>query len=203
MWKYHETKNMKELLRQYKTSLKDTRKMLSKIKKQISLLEQIYTDTELSKVDRIKAKGKLEPLYMDKKVVSSWVQNLSYCIEWMETGRRPGNRRGAERLAAYQKEIPFENYWIQQKRDKSTIDYYDSISTTDEEPDALSTEEKEYLTNKILSSLTERQKTMLTLSANGYTHSEIAELLSVSKGTVDVTIARAKVKIEDDGWFMP
>ena len=38
--------------------------------------------------------------------VRAMIRDCDYILEWMETGRRPGNKRGVERLAAYQREIP-------------------------------------------------------------------------------------------------
>jgi positive control factor len=43
----------------------------------------------------------------DKKVIAGMIFDLEFAIEWMETGRRPGNRRGIERRAAYQCEKIF------------------------------------------------------------------------------------------------
>ncbi|MCQ6512965.1 hypothetical protein NPN18_24675, partial [Vibrio parahaemolyticus] len=44
----------------------------------------------------------------DKEVIRGMISDLEFAIEWMETGRRPGNRRGIERIAAYQREKPFD-----------------------------------------------------------------------------------------------
>jgi DNA-directed RNA polymerase specialized sigma subunit len=41
-----------------------------------------------------------------KIMLTDMISDVNYSIEWMHTGRRPGNKRGIERLAAYQRETP-------------------------------------------------------------------------------------------------
>ncbi|WP_158301769.1 sigma factor-like helix-turn-helix DNA-binding protein [Paenibacillus mesophilus] len=41
----------------------------------------------------------------DRGLLSSMIGDCDYAIEWLQTGRRPGNRRGIERYAAYQREV--------------------------------------------------------------------------------------------------
>lgn len=200
MIEYQESQEIEQLLNQYRESLKETRLLLRKISRKIEPLDEIIKDRHSLKLEKLAAKENMESLLIDRSIVKSWEQNLLYCIEWMETGRRPGNRRGAERLSAYQREKPFENYWIQRRIDKRSLEEIDSVIIDDElNP---SKKEKEAIVKEMTANLSEKQKTMLTLSSNGYSHSEIAKLLKVKKGTVDVTIARAKSKIEDEGWFM-
>lgn len=40
----------------------------------------------------------------DIKILTDMISDISYSLEWMKKARRPGNRRGIERLAAYQRE---------------------------------------------------------------------------------------------------
>lgn len=38
------------------------------------------------------------------KIYSEMISDLEFALEWMQTVRRPGNRRGIDRRAAYQRE---------------------------------------------------------------------------------------------------
>lgn len=40
----------------------------------------------------------------DVKILTDMISDITYSLEWMKKARRPGNRRGVERLAAYQRE---------------------------------------------------------------------------------------------------
>ncbi len=40
----------------------------------------------------------------DVKILTDMISDISYSLEWMKKARRPGNCRGVERLAAYQRE---------------------------------------------------------------------------------------------------
>lgn len=40
----------------------------------------------------------------DKKVISGMVSDCEFAIEWLSTGRRPGNKRGIERRAGYERD---------------------------------------------------------------------------------------------------
>lgn len=40
----------------------------------------------------------------DIKILTDMISDIPYSLEWMKKARRPGNRRGIQRLAAYQRE---------------------------------------------------------------------------------------------------
>lgn len=193
---------LKKLLSEYKKTRRETKKILENLKFSYNNLRFCNGEDMIKKLSE-EEKSLLHQYEDDMEIVRSWISNLNYSIEWIRTGKKPDSKRGAERRSAYEREVPFEPYWIQRKKDERTIDLYNAIENANDEITTESTNQKERVTNDITRSLTERQKTMLTLSANGYSHSEIADLLQVSKGTVDVTIARSRAKIENEGWFMP
>lgn len=68
---------MQDLLQGYK----ETRRMLKRMHKE--------------------CQGKYE--VTGRQILSSMIREIEWVIEWLETGRRPGNRRGIERRASYQK----------------------------------------------------------------------------------------------------
>lgn len=136
-------------------------------------------------------------------IIRSWISNISYAIEWIQSGRQPGTRRGIERRSAYEREIPFEPYWIQRQKEDSEFGMYESLVSENEEVAAINQELKEQTVSSLTSSLTGRQKEILELAGNGFSHDEIAKMLKVHKGTVSQTLNRVKEKIGDEGWFMP
>ncbi|MED0772644.1 hypothetical protein [Bacillus siamensis] len=41
----------------------------------------------------------------DKKIISSMISDIEFTLEWLQNGRQPGARRGADRRDAYQRTI--------------------------------------------------------------------------------------------------
>jgi len=182
---------LKELLVEYRLTLKETRTIRAHLEKKIKIAERIKNNKALHILVRLQE---------DKKIINSWISNLQYSIEWITTGRRPGAIRGITRRATENREVPFEPYWIQLRKDKS-----ESVDTIEKLFDGEDTENeiiKESLVKEIIKNLNAKQTEILTLKADGSTHSEIAESLGIPKGTVDVTMKRIKEKIKAEGWFM-
>lgn len=192
---------MKDLLKEYNKTRRETIKRLNDLEEKLQYIIRVKPKKSNSKIEDPSTE-EIE-LLQEIEIVRDMLSSINYVIQWLRTGSQPNRKRGVERRSAYEREISFENYWIQRKKDERTIDTYLIIENEEEE---ISTEEfnqKARVIKDITRNLTDRQQTMLTLVANGYSHSEIADLLSVSKGTVDVTIARTRSKIENEGWFMP
>lgn len=135
---------------------------------------------------------------VEKEIYGGMASDLRYALEWMKTGRRPGNRRGIERKSVYEREIPFEPYWIQLRKDKNNyLEIEDNDTNVDD-----SEIYKKRLVDEMVKPLTDRQREILELVGNNYSYEEIAKLLGVHKGTVSRTVVRIKQKIKDEGWFM-
>lgn len=43
-----------------------------------------------------------------RKLVGNMISDMTYAIDWLKSGRMPGNRRGADRHAVYQKTVFFD-----------------------------------------------------------------------------------------------
>ncbi|MED0680240.1 sigma-70 family RNA polymerase sigma factor [Aneurinibacillus thermoaerophilus] len=141
-------------------------------------------------------------------VIGSMISDLRYALEWLNTGRRPGNRRGVERLAAYQREKPFDPLSIQQYFDSNYGNTYGFIGSFigTSVPDLWGFDHI-VPTNKIskhdedriadaLSVLTEREKEIYVMSRGRcLPYKEIAHYLKISEGTVKATVYRAEKKI--------
>lgn len=135
-----------------------------------------------------------ELLYLeeDLKIVRSWISNLTYVIMWLKIGKNPESRRGIERRAAYEREIPFDPYWIQLKKDETCCTFESEIEEIDDF--------KEDLVKEIIKPLNKKEKEIFELVANNFSIREIANYLHIPKSTVADTIQRCKRKIEDEGW---
>lgn len=124
----------------------------------------------------------------DKKVISGMISECEYVIEWLSTGRRPGNKRGVERLAAYQREKPVDPLRMQA--------YVSNAKAGS--PSNLSDWER-FQIEDALSRLSERERDCYTM-AHGecISFQDIADMLGISKGSVEEYIERAQKKISED-----
>lgn len=113
----------------------------------------------------------------------AWMMsNLDYAIEWLETGRRPGNKRGIERYAAYQRNIPTE-----------LIERY---MTPPPQVSLMSSDDFERV-EYILCMLTDRERECYELHIGGrMTEREIADMLGIKRTSVQEFLKRANTKIK-------
>lgn len=154
---------MEELLEQYRESLRLARKLL-----------ETASDE-------------------DKKIIRGMISDLEFTIEWLATGRRPENRRGIERRAAYQREKLFDPL-LMQKYFRSSEPIYE---WDDHERESVITSWDRERIEYALSVLTEREREVYLMS-RGYclTYSEIANCLCISSSSVQTMIERAERKIK-------
>lgn len=120
----------------------------------------------------------------EKKIINSMIRDLEYVIEWIEHGRQPGNRRGADKTTVYLKPV-------------NVMDQYEGYSPLE----YLSTDEKLYEENPdikdALSLLTDREQEIFILHhVELLSAAEISDLLEVKRGTILKTMKRANKKIE-------
>jgi len=146
------------------------------------LIEE-YTQT-LKRIRKLKEKAGEE----DRKIIASMESDLHYAIQWMKTGRNPNARRGAERLAAYQKEKPIDPIHIQRYVTKSVF----------EQPEGEVSRHDLERIEDALSCLTEIEKEVY-LMARGHCipRSEIALMIGVERGTVNKILTRADEKVKE------
>ncbi len=154
---------MEELLKQYRESLRSAKKLLERASDE------------------------------DKKIIRGMISDLEFAIEWMETSRMPGNRRGIERRAAYQREKPFDPL-LMQKFFRSSEPVYE---WDDHNKESVITEWDKQRIEDALSVLTDREREVYLMS-RGYclTYSEIANYLCISPSSVQTMIERAEKKIK-------
>lgn len=172
---------MNDLLKEYK----ETRKKL-----------RIYYDQlrdELTPVGyRVPSKnGKIKTIYegldAERQGLGSMISDVEYVIEWLETGRRPGNRRGIERRAAYQREKLMDPVRMQAFASNSTAGSPCNL-----------TEWQKFRLEEVLSNLSPRERECYELHYGMcFSFGKIAEMLNIKKGTVQSYIECAEKKIKD------
>ena len=120
----------------------------------------------------------------DRPVINGMINDLEFAIDWIERGREPGKRRGADKTKVYLKD-PF----VMDSSNKY-------LSQSTECQDELSSEDKIRI-QQSMSSLTEREReTFILFHVECLTYQEISELFGIKKDTVKTTLKRARIKIE-------
>jgi RNA polymerase sigma factor (sigma-70 family) len=122
----------------------------------------------------------------DKSLLGSMASDLQYSLDWLKSGRRPFSYKGIE--APYNKTRYVDPQIIERTHHECI---YPKVTKEIKETEI---ERVEYA----MCTLSEREKDVYTLHyAELYSFDEIAEMLDVSKGSVQVYIMRARNKIEE------
>ncbi|MCR8983213.1 sigma factor-like helix-turn-helix DNA-binding protein [Brevibacillus laterosporus] len=152
------------------------------------LREYEYTKMQLEAKRRLLKKentSKDEINVSDIELLGEMISSVDFIIEWIKTGKRPGKKRGIERRAAYEREILV---------DPITIQSYVNNGVAGSPANITDSQRKEL--EEALSILSKREKECYTLAhGRGFTQYEVANLLLISRGTVDKYIRRAQEKI--------
>ena len=142
---------------------------------------------------------------VDRSILSGMESDLEFAIKWMETGRMPGSRRGAERRAAYEKEWPADPFRMDMPgkyyRSVGAVyvaDFVSNYGIDEPEMDEDDAETIRLFIDDILSCLSEREREVFEMRhVAGLEYHEIAEELGISEVNVGVVLNNAKRKIED------
>ncbi|WP_309087172.1 sigma-70 family RNA polymerase sigma factor [Domibacillus sp.] len=125
----------------------------------------------------------LEQDLQDKTLINSMITEMEFAIQWMASGRNPDARRGADRTGVY-------------TLDPKIIEVVVPNKVTSEERKL--TEEEKWLLDDMLADLTARERDVFTLvKAERLTFEYTAELLGLTKSSVQTYLKRAERKIED------
>lgn len=119
----------------------------------------------------------------EHKIIGGMISDLQFALEWMKRGRRPGNRRGAERRSVYQRTVLLDTELFP--------------SLLEDEPERSLTDWEKRKLIDLLWELSDRERQCYLLHmAHGRSMLEIAKELGISKRTVQQYIDRAKEKIK-------
>lgn len=117
------------------------------------------------------------------KIVSGMISDLNYSIDWLKRGRRPGNRRGIERQSIYQRTALLD----------TTL--FPALDLNGEKEKPVDEKDKRAMID-ILWTLSNRERQCYVLHMSyGMSYNEIAEELSVARGSVQKFVERAKKKV--------
>lgn len=141
---------------------------------------------------------------VDRSILSGMERDLEFAIKWMETGRMPGSRRGAERRAAYERELPADPHRMEMTgkyfRPAGAAYIVEQVSNYGIEEPEIDEDDRETIRlfiDDILSCLSEREREVFEMRhVGGLEYHEIAEELGISIGTVLQLSDRAEKKIE-------
>ncbi|WP_409177729.1 sigma factor-like helix-turn-helix DNA-binding protein [Brevibacillus fortis] len=123
----------------------------------------------------------------ERQLIGEMRGEVDWIIEWLETGRRPGNKRGIERRADYERE---------KLMDPLRRQAFVSRSTTGS-PANLTEWQHEQI-EEALCVLSDRERECYVLAyGQCFSHSEIAGMLGISKSSVDTHIKRAQQKYQN------
>jgi len=140
----------------------------------------------------------------DRSILSGMESDLEFAIKWMKTGRMPGSRRGAERRAAYERELPADPHRMEMTgkyfRPAGAAYIIEPVSNYGIEEPEIEEDDRETILlfiDDILSCLSEREREVFELRhVGGLEYHEIAEELGISEKNVSVVLTNAKRKIE-------
>ncbi|WP_339245257.1 sigma factor-like helix-turn-helix DNA-binding protein [Paenibacillus sp. FSL F4-0243] len=123
----------------------------------------------------------------DKKVISGMVSDCEFAIEWLSTGRRPGNKRGIERRAGYEREILLDPIRMQAFASNSKAGSPANLS-----------DDQQFQLQFALDQLSDRERECYVM-AHGecIPHSEIAFMLGIATGSVAEYVQRAQRKVSN------
>lgn len=118
----------------------------------------------------------------EKHVINGMISDMSYALEWMKRGRRPGNLRGIERRSVYQ---------------RTALVDMNLFPSLDIEPERTITESEKKRLYEILVNLSDRERQCYLMHMSyGMSYSEIAEALNIARPTVQTFVERAQRKIK-------
>ncbi|MNW38085.1 positive control sigma-like factor [compost metagenome] len=180
---YKDTRKALKRKREELKALRDEkRERIIKLKGLLTLPTTFNAERECLEADIAALEGEM-------KTIGSMVSDAEYVIEWLETGRRPGNRRGIERRASYQRDRPVDPIRIQAYITKaSSGGFVQVVSVTDRERERI---------EFALGELTPRERACYEMvRGNSLPYSETAELLGIEKSTVQWFVESAEEKLK-------
>ncbi|SEG86880.1 RNA polymerase sigma-70 factor, ECF subfamily [Bacillus sp. ok061] len=101
----------------------------------------------------------------DISIINEMISDINYALEWMRTAKQPGNQRGIERRAAYQREKPFDPLLTQRYVSSTVMLVYEWDDT--EAKESVISEWGRIQLEDALSTLTDRGKEIYVMS-RGY-----------------------------------
>lgn len=151
-----------KLLKEYKQGRKDLKNMRDEL-----------TDSERDR--------------LDKTQINSMIDSMTYSIDWMKTGREPGNLRGVDKRDIYR---------IKQYSEMDIIPDITEQLRLEREPLYLNQEQRQALI-LLFRKLSDRERQCFIMyEAEQLSMQQIANRLGIKKSTVQQYIERAREKVK-------
>lgn len=122
----------------------------------------------------------------DLRILRSMENDLLWAIKWLESGRQPGNQRGIENRATYQREI----LWSQlSEKEQRQVEWRESqrIRST--------CKENKWLEEMLRKLSKSEYEAFVAVRGEGLSFAQTALLLHCSKSTVQSYVRRAEEKL--------
>jgi len=119
----------------------------------------------------------------EDKIIGEMISDMKYAIDWMNKGRRPGNRRGYDRRSVYQRTALME------------MDIFPALDICPSKK-YLSEEDKIKLVDILVELSSRERECYLLHMTRGMSYAQIATELGLSRRTIQQYVERAKNKIK-------
>lgn len=186
---------MKDLIPAYK----DTRKVLQRKREELKRLRDDKKEERIKlmakvtllttfQAERDDIEAAIAVLESEMKTFGEMISDSEFILEWLESGRRPGNKRGIERRAVYQREWSVDPMKMQAYIAKTTAGGTVQASRlSDREIDRI---------EFALGQLSPMEKECYEMiRGNGLSYAEVAEMLDIQRGTVQAFVESAEEKL--------
>lgn len=180
--------NADELINEYRISLIGLEKIRDKYKP-----NYVFLKNKLLELKKVGEKLSLEQkecysfLKNELGIINSMISEIYYDIEWLETAREPGLKRGISNRSRYQRTALIDD-----------IERLSYLVNIEQENQREATEDEIERIYSMLNNLSDKERTAY-LAVKGQNHSfaEAAEILGVSKSTVQSYVDRAQKKLNN------
>lgn len=161
------TSTMEQLIEEYRITMRAVNKYKRNIK-------ELYPNMSSHKYEQLNS------------LLGSAISDLQYAIDYMRTGRVPGNRRGIYRQAKDKRTIPV---------DPNNIDYLRNLSA--KQTNAVQFDaEQEQMIAEYLDTLSHQQRAAFKMvKGQGFSYGKTAKIMGISKGTVQDYVKQAEIKL--------
>ncbi|MCM3396468.1 RNA polymerase subunit sigma-70 [Oceanobacillus profundus] len=149
--------------------------------------DELLAEYKDGRRDLGRMKNNLEPeLVQDKSKINSMIDDMSFSIDWMKTGRQPGLYRGVDKRDAYRV-----------KRYNEIEIIPDITEQLEREPLYMDQEQRTALLQLFRSFSDRERQCYIMHEAEQLSFSQIALRLGVTKAAVQSYINRARKKVEE------
>ncbi len=178
---------MQDLINGYKETRKALKRIQRSLKESDDSIRVVRLEEVKRKTGRAKTTSNGDEHKTERQIIGEMIGDTEFVIEWLETGRRPGNKRGIERRAAYEREKLMDPVRMQAFVSRGTAGSPCNL-----------TEWQRFQLEDALSSLTERERECYVMThGEGFSFEETARLLKITKSSVQTLVTRAQVKISE------